>query len=164
MEIWTRQSEQLGWTPWPDIPQGLAAIAAKPDARHDVLLVTTAPGCDHATLIAVLQLIQGLGKCDVTVASPHPSTDWAETLEPLGVDHLWVVDRATMVHTTRPGNPTEIRACICPHLHAKSSGTTTLSVCGCHHDRLVLARHHLESWCLTGGDGCPHLHRDGSHV
>ena len=163
MEIWTRQPDQLGWTPWPDIPQGLAAIAAKPDARH-ILLVTTAPGPDHATLIAVLQLIQGLGGCDVTVASPHPSTDWAESLEPLGVELLWVVGQGPMDRATRLRNPTEVRGGICPHLHAKSSSATTLSVCGCHHDRLVLARHHLEAWCLNGGDNCPHLHGDGFDV
>jgi hypothetical protein len=160
MEIWTRQSDQLGWIPWPAIPQGLAAIAAVPGARQ-ALLVTTAPDADHPAVVAVLQLIQTLGRCEVTVASPHPSTDWAESLEPLGVDHLWVVDQGPMDRAARVGNPTEVRGNICHHLHTKTRGTTTLSVCGCHHDRLVLARYHLETWCLTGGDGCPHLHGDG---
>lgn len=163
MEIWTRQSKQPGWTPWPDIPQGLAAIAAEPMDRQ-VLLVTTAPDIDQAALVAVLRLIQALGRCEVTVASPHPSTDWAASLEPLGVDHLWVVDQGPMDRGTRLRNPTEVRGNICSHLHARSYGATTLSVCGRHHDRLVLARHHLETWCLSGGDGCPHLQRDGSDV
>jgi hypothetical protein len=163
MEIWTRQTDRLGWTPWPDIPQGLAAIAAAPAVRH-VLLVTTAPGPDHPALVAVLQLIQALGERDVTVASPHPSTDWIESLEPLGVDHLWVVDQGPLDRETRLRNPTGVRGDICPHLHAQSSGAATLSVCGCHHDRLVLARRHLETWCLIGGDGCPHLHGNGYDV
>ena len=159
MEIWTRQSDRLGWTPWPGIPQGLAAIAAAPRTRQ-VLLVTTAPGADHSAVVAVLQLIQALGGCDVTVASPHPSTDWAASLEPLGVDHLWVVDQGPMDRTARLRNPTEVRGGICPHLHTKSRESSTLSVCGRHHDRLVLARHHLETWCLAGGEGCPHLQGD----
>lgn len=161
MEIWTRQADQLGWAPWPDVPQGLAAVVAEPEVRQ-ILLVTTAPDADHAAVVAVLRLIQALGGREVTVASPHPSTDWATSLEPLGVDHLWVVDQGSVDRATRLRNPTEVRGDICPHLHARSSGATTLSVCGRHQDRLVLARHHLESWCLNGGDDCPHLHGDGS--
>jgi hypothetical protein len=109
-------------------------------------------------------LIQALGGCEVTVASPHPSPDWAASLEPLGVDHLWVVDQGPMDGATRLRNPTEVRGDICPHLHTKPCSATTLSVCGCHHDRLVLARDHLETWCLNGADGCPHLPGDGFDV
>ena len=163
MEIWTRQREQLGWTPWPDVPSGLASLVDVPDAQ--VLLRTEAPDVEHDLLVATLRLVQALAKDgNVVIASPHPSADWVESLKPFSVDQAWVVERRGARRPPAIENLSELVQGICPHLHTKTIDGTTLSVCGCHLDRMVLARHHLDRWCLLGDSECPHRRPGGSDV
>jgi hypothetical protein len=50
----------------------------------------------------------------------------------------------------------ELGGGICPELHAKHEQEVTLSVCGRHKDRMVLARHHFDCFCLAKKEDCPH--------
>lgn len=159
MDIWTRQHDQLDWTPWPDVPRGLAKLLDTPDAQ--VLLLTEAPDIEHDLLIAAVRLVHALvaNGGSIVVASPHPSVDLIDSLRPVGVDHVWVVERPGFGRKASIQNVSEISATVCPHLHSKTGGGTTLTVCGRHHDRMVLARHHLDRWCLRYNGECPHRRR-----
>ena len=156
MEIWTRQREQLGWTPWPDVPRGLASLLDVSGAQ--VLLLTEAPAAEHDIIVAALRLVHALAKDggNVVIASPHPSADWVESLKLFGVDQVWVVERRGARRSPALENVSELGKGICPHLHTNTDGGITLSVCGCHRDRMVLARHHLDRWCLLDKRDCPH--------
>ncbi|MBN2499051.1 MAG: hypothetical protein JXR96_30960 [Deltaproteobacteria bacterium] len=159
MEIWTRKRDQLGWTMWPDVLRGLASLRDAPDAK--VLLYVETPDEEHDRLVAALKLIRGLeqGHRDIVLASPHPSSDWVDSLRSFGVDHLWTVGHRGADGPAGLDRIAQIQGGVCPHLHSRTARGVSLSVCGCHHDRMVLARHHLDRWCLRDGRGCPHLSR-----
>lgn len=156
MEIWTRQREQIGWTPWPELIPGLSSLIDEPDAQ--ILLHTEAPDMERELLIETLRLIHRLAPktMSVIVASPYPSADLRKSLVPHKVDQFWVMEPHGAFGTATIGNVMEVADSLCPALHTLIEKQTTLSVCGCHHDRMVLAKHHLERWCLKGKERCPH--------
>jgi len=164
MEIWTRQREQMGWTPWPDMPRGLASLLDVHGAQ--VLLLTDAPETEHDALVAALKLVHALARddCNVVVASPHPSAGLIESLASCDVDQVWVVNGRHSRRTAPLENVLGLDHDVCPYLHTSTEDGTTLSVCGSHHDRMVLARHHLDRWCLKNDGNCPHRRHNGSDV
>jgi len=161
MEIWTRQRDQLGWTPWPDVPRGLASLLDAPDEQ--VLLLSEAPDVERDLLVAAIRVVRALARNGghVVVASSHPFAGLLDELTPPGVDQLWVVERHEAKRKATIENVSEIGGGICPNLHTKTENGTTLSVCGRRHDRMVLARHHLDRWCLMNPGGCPHRDHGG---
>lgn len=156
MELWTSQREHLGWTPWSDVSRGLASLLDAPNAQ--VLLLTEAPEAEHDLLVAALRLVHALAAngAEVVVASPHPSADLIESLAPCGVDQVWVVERRNAQQASTLVNISALGQGVCSELHAKTEDGTTISVCGCRRDRMVLARHHLNRWCLGNKESCPH--------
>lgn len=158
MEFWTRDDDQLCWKEWPDAVQGLARLPASRLAQ--VLLFSLEPDAELPSLVATVHLVRKLVGRAVTliIASPHPSEEWVRPLRESGIDHVWLVERPGSEERVRsaPTPVQEIKSRICPALHSHTSARTTLSLCGCHQDRMVLARYHLERWCLRGHEQCPH--------
>ena len=156
MEIWTRQRTHLGWTPWPNVACGLATLLDAADAQ--VLLLTEAPDVERLLLIAALRLVHAIveGQPNVVVASPHPSADLVEFLIGHGVRQIWAVERRGTRRASTLENISELGPGVCPQLHAKTDAGKTLSLCGCRHDRMVLAGHQMRRWCLLGSRNCPH--------
>ena len=164
MEFWTRDDNQGWWKEWPDALQGLASLSA---SHVEVLLLSLKPDAELSALIATVRLVRKLVGRAVTIiiASPHPSDEWLRPLKEYGIDHVWLVQRPGAEAQRRGifARLLEIDNGICPALHSRTSNGTTLSVCGCHSDRMVLARHHFDRWCLRSHRQCPHW-REVSHV
>lgn len=156
MEIWTRQRDQLGWTPWPDVPRGLASLLDAPDEQ--VLLLSEAPDLERDQIVAAIRVVHVLARDGghVIVASSHPFAGLLDELAPYGVDQVWVVERRQMKQCAATiKNVSEIGGGVCPCLHTKTENGITLSVCGARHDRMVIGSHHLNRWCLLNSPGCP---------
>ena len=158
MEIWTRQEGELGWKPWTDMLQGLASLS-RPWAGA-VLLVCESPDVEMTSVLATVSLIRRLTgpTTAVIVGSPHPSKEWLTPLAGAGIDQAWILDGhigGSHSPGDRVGEPA-VAANICPALHSRTAEGTTLSVCGRHGDRMVLAHHHLHRWCLGRYLDCPH--------
>lgn len=158
MELWTRRARRSAWMEWPSVLQALASLQSQPEP--EVLLLSEAPDAELAEITAALRLVRQLvpHAATVIVASPHPSSGWRVRLHDLGVDHLWLVESAVGAGAQRPP-PTqgqEIDKRVCPALHAQTRDGRTLSVCGRHEDRLVLASRHMTEWCLGNHRACPH--------
>lgn len=162
MEFWTSTREQFGWRQWPDVVQGLLGFCES--SHGSVLLVSDRPDEEIESLLATVGLVRQLAGKDVSivVASPHPSEEWLGPLKECGIDHVWVIDRSTRPKADRLDGPGKLEAprAICPALHVRTGERLTLSVCGRHGDRMVLARHHLERWCLGRNEDCPHWRGD----
>lgn len=161
MEIWTRQGDQLGWTPWPDVPRGLARLLDAPNEQ--VLLLSEAPDVERDLLVATIRVVRALARNrgHVVVASSHPFAGLLDELTPPGVDQLWVVERRETMRKATIENVSEVGRRTCSNLHSKTEDGTTLSVCGRRRDRMVLARHHLDRWCLMNPDSCPQRDEGG---
>lgn len=163
MEAWTRKHEDSEWTVWPDLPRALTGLLDESDA--DVLLLSEEPDLESEELVATVRVLGLLGSHvgHVMVASPYPSTEWVERLRPLGVEHVWVGERARYREEGVIEHVDEVGDQLCPALHARTRDHVTLSVCGCEKDRMVLARDHLDRWCLDHRESCPHWKRgDGA--
>lgn len=75
-----------------------------------------------------------------------------------GVDQVWVIDRSHSHRNERLLHSRVLDASdrICPALHTRTGEGDSLSVCGRRSDLVVLARHHLDRWCLGHNQECPH--------
>jgi hypothetical protein len=82
-----------------------------------------------------------------------------ESLRKSSADQIWAVEPHGFGRSHRIERVSEVGGNICPYLHAKTEGKITVSVCGGQKDRLILARHHLDRWCLAGEEDCPHRRR-----
>jgi len=162
MELWTRQEHELTWRQWPDILSGLASVLG--GFRGEVLILSEAPDLERGQVASVVGIIRQFasGRAGIVVATPHPTKEWIDALDPLGVDRFWVVNGRGADRETPPcGTVNAIEAQICPALHAITREKTTLSVCGCRGDRLVRVWPHLTAWCLGEYQRCPHWLRAG---
>ena len=157
MKFWSKSDDQPCWKEWPDTMQGLASLPASRIA--EVLLLTLEPDAEVSVLVTTVRLVRKLVGPAVTivVASPYPSEAWLRPLKEASVDHVWLVERPGRERLGRgePERVREIGSDICPALHSRAEAGSTLSVCGCRHDRMVLARHHLKRWCLGAYQRCP---------
>lgn len=159
MEIWTRRSGG-DFSRWPDAVQGVESLAGAPAVA--VLFYSEAPDSEAATLAAALRLARRFAgeECSLAVSSPHPSQEWIDAARRAGADRILVTqgDAGGRRGRVPLGRALEVEPC--PALHVWTDGSTTLSVCGRHRDRMVLCQGHLERWCLGHNDACPHW-RDG---
>lgn len=159
MEVWTRTADQLGWKEWPEPVQGLAWLSDHPVV--EVLLVALNPDEELPELTAAVRLIRSTAGTSVRiiVASPHPSEEWVRPLQEIGIDHVWWVARPRPRRVPRhemTARARGIEGSVCLALHTATEHGVTLSLCGRHRDRMVLAPHHLARWCLDGHETCPH--------
>lgn len=162
MEMWARE-DSGGWTTWNHVAEGLDALAA--GTFTAVLLVVTGEPADDRATLPVIRLAKRLSPAPVAlmVASPHPSAAWYASTRDAGADQALAVSTEPGAVATAPPleGSAEIGETLCPALHVLHTKGATLSVCGRHHDRLVLARHHFDRWCLGTKECCPHW-RGGS--
>ncbi|MBN1945743.1 MAG: hypothetical protein JW797_08695 [Bradymonadales bacterium] len=164
MEIWT-QYEPARWRRWADTGQVIESFDSWPPST--VLLVATREPDETERVCGTLRLFRHLanGRMRMMVGSGHPSAAWCASVLAAGADQVLLVPRSWERGRQDERNPEEkpplqqaieLDADICPALHVRRDGDVILSVCGRHADRMVLARHHLERWCLAAKDRCPH--------
>lgn len=158
MEFWTRNPKQPFWRQWTDAIQCLCGLGDTENGS--LLLITDRPKCELGCLVATAGMVKKLAgdAISITVASPYPTWEWITRLKDCGIDHFWTVQRTNGLKRRRidVSRGLETGPSLCPALHVQVDGQITLSVCGRHCDRMVLARHHLERWCLSHHTECPH--------
>jgi hypothetical protein len=125
------------------------------------LLVVGTGREDDEQLFAAIRLSRRLatGPLEVVAGSVHPSAKWRDSVLEAGADLALLVRQPKDCRLCRRpplDDVVELGAGICPELHAKREQKVTLSVCGRHKDRMVLARHHFDRWCLARKEDCPH--------
>jgi len=159
METWTR-NEKGRWRRWSQPGLALDLITSSSPRVVSLLVIGTGPE-DDEQLFAAVRLARRLatGPLEVVAASVHPSARWRESVREAGVDLALLVPQPQ--HCLLCKKPpldvvVELGVGICPELHAKHEQGVTFSVCGRHKDRMVLARHHVERWCLAKKEDCPH--------
>lgn len=159
METWTR-TENGGWKSWKHPGLGLDALtrSAKPVAT---LLVVAGEPEDDEQLLAAVRLARRLatGRLEIVAGSVHPTARWLEAVQVAGADRALLVarpERHRLWGSPQLDDAVELGTHICPELHATQEQGTALSVCGTHRDRMVLAWHHFERWCLRNKEDCPH--------
>lgn len=159
MEIWTHIAGGT-WQRWDDLALGLEA-ASRTAPRVDQVLLIGGTAADDRSIGATLRLVRQLAHEPVTVTAghAHPSRDWRRSVGEAGADRAILVVGPTM-QAARDKPPLEdaldLGANICPALHVRYAREATLSVCGRHKNRLVLAASHLKRWCLSRKEACPH--------
>jgi hypothetical protein len=159
MEMWTR-NEAGEWRRWPHVAPGLDAVASAIPRVDRVLVVGRTPVEDDRA-VAAIRLSRRLagGSLTVIAGQERPTRAWREAVCAAGADSALVVARRDE-YEGRPDPPLddarEVGADVCPELHVVHERGVTLSVCGRHRDSMVLARHHLDRWCLAAHDQCPH--------
>ena len=158
METWT-QDVQGTWATW---SHAALCIEAAADPGVTQVVVVGRDGHEDPAIVAVVRLVRRLASrsVDVVAASEHPSEAWYHAVRKAGATRAVLVtpprSRAT---PPEPGlaKATDLGGTICPFLQAQVRGSVTLSVCGHGADRMVLARHHLDRWCLATNAQCPYL-------
>jgi len=159
METWTR-NEEGRWKRWSHPGLGLDALANSSPRVVSLLVVGIGPE-DDEQLLAAVRLARRLatGPLEVVAGNVHPSARWLEAVREAGADLTLLVPQPKHCRLCKKpplDDVVELGCNICPELHAKHEQKTTLSVCGRHKDRMVLARHHFDRWCLTSKEDCPH--------
>ena len=159
MEVWVKSSSGNRWRRERGALLALERLADGEEAA--LLLVADKPDLDLPQLLATLRLMQRLGVDAerIQLAAAHPSAAWLAPLAEAGLTQIILRSKKASgpQNEGRRVSLVELLHHCCPHLHTKTSNGVTLSVCGLKHHRMVLADHHLDSWCLHQGDGCPHL-------
>jgi hypothetical protein len=157
METWT-QDEEGRWKRWGHPLLGVDAVASS-SPRVVAFLVVGLGRPDDELLPAAIGLARRLADGPITViaGSTHPCALWLQSVRRAGADRALFL---SSVGTRRCDDPpldgaVELGEGICPALHARDAQKTALSVCGRHRDRMILARHHFDRWCLAAKDECP---------
>lgn len=152
MEIWT-YDEAGGWIGWARAALGLDAIVSAASPTDQMLVVQRSPA-DEDEVCAVIGLARRLcnGTLTVTAGHEHPSTRWRDSVRQAGADRAVLVSDGARVPLD---DATEVGDQLCPELLV-DPGPTRLSVRERYRDRMVLARHHFDRWCLAGKELCPH--------
>lgn len=157
MELWTHD-ELARWRRWTDAVRGLDAVTSSPPSAVRLVVLARGPDEDEA-VFAATRLARRLTTepLEIIAGTPSPTLVWLESAIEAGVDQaaLFAWDQGGHQEPPLQG-AAELSHLICPALHARREQSATLSVCGRHHDRMVLARHHFDRWCLATKEECPH--------
>lgn len=162
MEMWTRNNSQVDWHECRDIMSGIAGLQSAGEV--EILFVSECPLHELEQLLNEINIVRRIfGKsATVIVASPHPSRRWISSVKNADIDQIWEVSaHHEKYRKNLPDHTEQFANTACPALHIREEGGSTLSVCGCHHDRMILAHHHLQRWCLKNKDECPHWKENG---
>lgn len=158
METWT-QDREGDWKRWSNPALGLDALAGAPPRVRAILVVGLGPP-DDEQLVATIRLARRLagGPLEVIAGSVHPTALWRESVRRAGADRAFLVSPPSAWCPGKPpfGDAVELGDGVCPALHAGDDRKVAWSVCGRHNDRMVLARHHFDRWCLAANEECPH--------
>lgn len=160
METWTKDAGGENWRHWSHPVLGLDAVAGAFPRIVAILVVGFGPS-DQKQLFASIRLARRLaaGPLEVVAGSVHPTLSWVESVLQAGAGLALLVsepERGRLSRKPPLGDVVELGSAICPELRAKHELDVTLSVCGRHNDRMVLAQHHFKRWCLAAKDECPH--------
>lgn len=157
MELWMRNGNGSSWEHWRDVLVGIEQAARA--APRAVVFATTGDPAEEPALLSALRLVRRLAASvpDVVVMSAHPSKAAFEKVAEEGSAQMYLLSSAKF----GDGPPVRVErdrvsSAVCPALHVCPEGGRVLSVCGRWYDKMVLARHHLNRWCLDRHDSCPH--------
>lgn len=160
MKIWIKYNNEDAWKEWFDVLTGIASI--RPYEQVDVLFVIGRPLHEMETLLSGIAIVRRICGTAVSVLAicPCPSLQWISQLKSVGVDSVlgeWAVSsRGQRIVRVSCQDEVRLTEDACPALHTIENEKEAHSVCGRHNDRMVLAHHHLEKWCLENKDECPH--------
>jgi hypothetical protein len=153
------------WIKWNDVAEALEAVG---DASASTVLALDREcgPADPEAGSASIRLVRRLAAGGVVLIAGHrhPSAAWREAVRRAGADRaVWVTEEPPARGTPPLDGAIELGDDVCPSLDARHAQRITLSVCGRHNGRMILARDQLARWCVVGGRGCPHRreHRDG---
>ena len=160
-------SRKPGDTPWQGPADPITGLAAVNDEVSDLVLHVEWPILQAARLAGAVRLTRRLGgdRIRIGIATPHPAGEWLAEAFRAGADDLVIC----------PGAPAQVllaflpaaRRCrledCCPHLHQRIRHNLPMCVCGRHRDRMVLAGHHLDRWCVGDVASCPHRSGGDDH-
>jgi hypothetical protein len=165
MDTWT-QDEDGAWKSWGHADLALDALADDQARIPRVLFVETDLS-DDGRVLAMVRLARRLtdGTVSVMAAHSHPTRAWIASILGAGAEQALFLPKPN--GGPRPTVPLvgaeSLDDAICPALHARLDERVTLSVCGRHHDRMVLARCHFDRWCLRAKHACPYW-REEKHA
>jgi hypothetical protein len=159
METWTLGSGDR-WKRWGHPGVALDAMSTMPSTVTQLLVIDIEVG-DQERTAATIHLARriAVGPLQVIAGSLHPTRQWSESVRRAGADRvLFIARRKAGWHLRNPHltEVVELDDRVCPALHVTHDQDLTLSVCGRRHDRMVLARPHLDGWCLKHNSACPH--------
>ena len=156
MQVLTRTTKPSGWEKHQTIRQALVCISVSSDRK--VLLFTDNPAQDLPSIRTFVDMAKllGIAPDSIIAATPHPSGKWLAPLLEAGVSGFKLCSSAEYLESEIPTKPIgEVLNSICPELHSIFIERRTLSVCGDHHDHMVLSHNHLVAWCLGKYRDCP---------
>lgn len=161
MQIWTKEEGNSTWKRQCGAVRALDQFSEHP--ALSLVFYVDKPDLDTPQLGAAIRVAFQVGFRleQLIIATTHPSLSWLEPLRSIGINDV-VLCAEFDSSAPNKGSAISLAALsekLCPHLHARTSGKTTLSVCGAGNDRIVLARRHIRDWCLRHAEGCPHIGR-----
>ena len=159
MEVWLKNSPQDLAERCNGALQAFEKLADRPEPV--IIVVSDNPDVDLAQMQTLFRLAErfDIERDRIVLISSHPSADWIEPLVNLGLKHLSLWDTPQAFSPSPDAQAQNTLDHLCPYLHAQTKRGKTLSLCGAGNNRIVLACKHMESWCLRGAEGCPHIRR-----
>jgi hypothetical protein len=128
-----------------------------PDATFALYMENPAGQWDSVRNAVTAAGEQNVPVHSILLVTRHLTRDVANKLHEAGFAHVILTKRNQGIQSDSPVFSLEtIKDTICPLLHVVESHGVTMSVCGAHNDRMVLAPHHMNRWCLAGMDDCTH--------
>lgn len=137
-----------GQAAWQGYAEPLLGLAEATEDVCDLVFAVEWPILEVAPVTGAVRLARRLLDPGVSIgiATPHPAGEWLSAAFEAGADSLMMA----------PDSPRYALGDCCPALHQRVRQNEPLSVCGRHRDRMVLAAHHLDRWCLGNHASCPH--------
>lgn len=166
VDTWTRHQNDR-WRNWSHLELALNAIG-DPPLTPSAVAVIGHDLSDGERMVAAIRLIRKLAAPTTIVVAGHvhPTAAWRKAVMHSGADRA-VLIRQPKVRRIRGFDPLEgavdLSDKLCPALHASQDHEGTLSVCGCHCDRMVLGRPHFERWCFDSKESCPQWRQNRAH-
>jgi len=156
MILFKRDSTGAGWEEYKGLLSGLFNAANNPPV--EIAAFSIDPEAEMDEIVGFMKIAPAIGISPyrVILITPHPTLDSLKMVAAERLSRLIVSSKAPDANTSEVFNINDVLPTTCPLLHFHRSENVPLSVCGAHNDRMVLAPHHMHSWCVTGYKDCPH--------
>lgn len=156
MILLRRDSTGTDWKEYKGLLSGIHNAAK--NTNLEVGVFSTEPETEMDEIIGLMKIASEIGvspEC-VILITPHPTLDVLRMASAEKLSRLLISSKPLVENTNEVLNIIDKIPTTCPLLHFRKSENVPLSVCGAHNDRMVLAPHHMHSWCVTGYEECPH--------
>jgi hypothetical protein len=158
MLLYIREEQTGKWTKCTGVFSGLQHAAASHGALVGIYSNDPEAAMQEITGTMKRAAECGIAQEAVCLITPHPTLDALHHLADWKQARLLVafLPARTDADPAQAIAVGELCESVCPLLHCTRGNNVVLSVCGAHNDRMVLAEHHMQAWCLTGHAQCPH--------